>query len=544
MLWVVVIDFIMTVISTIDSSLELGKAVRDWEAILGMDAVITDSASLIDAEQTTFACRNRIQAILFPQSTEQVQEVLRVANRFGTPIYPISQGKNWGLGSKVPVESGGVVMDLSRMNKIVDFDEEMAYVTLQPGVTFQQLFEFLESKDSGLMMDSIATTPGASIVGNTMERGQGTGPLADRFAHTSGMTVVLPQGELVHTGYAGYDKSVLGPLAKWGVGPYVDGLFTQSNLGVVTEMTLWLRPKAAVFQSFIAYLEDDDALVPFADTMRKLRLSGLGLSIRIFDDYRLMSTVRQFPFAEAKEDRPLSPALRNQIREELGGLGKWIALGGLYSRSEAYAVLEAQEVREVFAPLSKHFVVFNEDTIARKDFDGLSFQLPQLEQLYHRSMLRGYPSEATMKMVYWRKRGAMPANPEPLRDRCGLLWFFPTLPCKGKVVHDAAQLIESTCSDYGFETNLGFLMLTERTIVIIGGLVFDRDQRDEDERAFRCHNELLSSFIERGWSPHRLGIQSMDRMQQADAGLLQLMRSLKADLDPNGILAPGRYQSP
>ncbi|MGD1846853.1 MAG: FAD-binding oxidoreductase [Salibacteraceae bacterium] len=532
----------MTLSSSVQFQGNLLGALAAWESLLGARGVIKDTASVTKAEQTTFACRNAIQALIYPETTQQVQECLQIANTFSIPVYPVSQGKNWGLGSRVPVQSGAVVMDLSRMTGITDFSEEMAYVTVEPGVTFQQLFEYLQAKQSGLMMDSIATTPYASIIGNTMERGQGMGPLADRFSHVSGMTVILPQGELVKTGFAGYRDSSLGPLAKWGVGAYVDGLFTQSNLGIVTELTLWLRPKPKVFQSFMAYLEADADLGPFTDAMRTLRLNGLDLSIRIFDDYRLMSTTLQYPYLEVGNERPLPQNVREQFRERLGGLGKWIALGGLYSRSAAMASLEAEEVRQAFAPHALKFVVFNEDTIAQQDFDGLSFQAPQLNTLYYQSMLRGFPSEMTLKMAYWRKRHPAPELLQPLEDRCGLIWYCPALPCRGSDIRAAAGLIEQTCHAYGFETNVGFLMLTERTVVIIGGIVYDRDESGEDEKAMACHDALIEAFIERGWSPYRLGVPSMKWMNLADSGFLQMLSRIKSELDPNNVLAPGRYQ--
>ena len=64
---------------------------------------------------------------------------MRIANRWKVAVYPISSGRNWGYGSRVPAADGCVLLDLGRMNQIVDFNEELGYVTVEPGVTQAQL---------------------------------------------------------------------------------------------------------------------------------------------------------------------------------------------------------------------------------------------------------------------------------------------------------------------------------------------------------------------------------------------------------------------
>lgn len=49
------------------------------------------------------------------------------------PVYPTSRGRSWGFGSRVPAADGCVLLDLGRMNRIVGFDERLAYVTVEPG---------------------------------------------------------------------------------------------------------------------------------------------------------------------------------------------------------------------------------------------------------------------------------------------------------------------------------------------------------------------------------------------------------------------------
>src|SRR4029079_18639976 len=108
-------------------NLELGEALREWASLLGDEHVSCDAATLASAGTATFASSSRVLAILRPESRDHVQQVVRVANLHRIPIYPFSTGKNWGYGSRVPPRDG-VLVDLGRMNRIVAFAEQLAYV--------------------------------------------------------------------------------------------------------------------------------------------------------------------------------------------------------------------------------------------------------------------------------------------------------------------------------------------------------------------------------------------------------------------------------
>src|ERR1051326_6703174 len=93
------------------SSTAADPALHKGTAILGADHVIVDERSRTAAETATFATTNRIPAILRPASREQLQECILIANRFCVPVYPVSSGKNWGYGSRVPAADASVLID-------------------------------------------------------------------------------------------------------------------------------------------------------------------------------------------------------------------------------------------------------------------------------------------------------------------------------------------------------------------------------------------------------------------------------------------------
>src|SRR4029453_11349899 len=95
----------------------LTLALREWVPVVGAAHVIRDFESLRSASTATFPTQPRVHAIVRPANRDEVQQCVRIANRFRVPLYPISTGKNWGYGSRVPPRDG-VLLDLGRLNRI------------------------------------------------------------------------------------------------------------------------------------------------------------------------------------------------------------------------------------------------------------------------------------------------------------------------------------------------------------------------------------------------------------------------------------------
>lgn len=118
-----------------------------------------------------------------PSSTEQVQKILKLANKARLPLWTCSRGKNYGCvgllnspvvfslthvrryGGAAPRVAGSVVLSLHRMNKIIDFNEEFGFIVVEPGVTFYDCYDYLRAKCPQYWMGCPALGWG-SIVGN------------------------------------------------------------------------------------------------------------------------------------------------------------------------------------------------------------------------------------------------------------------------------------------------------------------------------------------------------------------------------------------
>lgn len=203
--------------------------------------------------------------VVRPAYTQEVIQIVRKARAIGKPIIPRGTG-TWGLGGSVPVK-GGIVVDMTAMNKIISIDEKNLVVTAQPGVTWKALADALDAK--GLFLPCYPSSFPAATLGGWISTG-GTGIGAYKYG-TAGdivrdLEVVLPSGLVVHTG----DKYV----PQNGAGPNLNWLFigAEGTLGIVTEVTLSVLPKPEEFR-VVSYSFDD--LSKLGEAFRRIARSGV-----------------------------------------------------------------------------------------------------------------------------------------------------------------------------------------------------------------------------------------------------------------------------
>ena len=215
-------------------------------------------------------------AAVCPDTVEQVQAIVRIANQLSIPLYTISTGRNLAYGGSAPVLSGSVVLDLKRMNRVLEVSEKNAFALVEPGVSYFDLYRYIREKGLKLWID--CPEPGwGSLVGNAVDRGAGSTPLPyrDHFDAHCGMEVVLANGEVVRTGMGALPTAQTWQQFKYGTGPFMDGIFSQSNFGVVTKMGFWLYPEPEACLIGRARVQHHDDIIPFVDILANLMYSGV-----------------------------------------------------------------------------------------------------------------------------------------------------------------------------------------------------------------------------------------------------------------------------
>ena len=244
---------------------QFAAALREIKGIVGAEWVFTsdDDLKLYRDAYSPFWGEDEereASAAVAPQSVDEVQAVMRVANAHRVPVYPISTGRNLGYGGSAPVYSHSIVLDLKRMNRILEVNERNATCLVEPGVSYFDLYRYIRSHKLKVWID--CPDPGwGSFIGNALDRGNGytLAPYRDHWGAHCGMEVVLANGDVVRTGMGAMPGAKTWQQFKYGYGPHLDGIFSQSNFGVVTKMGFWLMPEPEAYRSgtVMAYRHDD-----------------------------------------------------------------------------------------------------------------------------------------------------------------------------------------------------------------------------------------------------------------------------------------------
>jgi len=203
----------------------------------------------------------RVDYVVMPKAVEEVQAVIKLANREGISITPLGGG--FTLSALVVPRDGGIVLDMKKMDRIIEVQEGSRYAVIEPGVSQGALKTYLEKCHPRLQHSTPEAPPTVTVVANALI--QGHGHISPRYGVNSeminGMEVVLPTGEVCRTGSCSVSPYwfTRGPL------PDLSGLFVGwlGTTGVVTKLSIRLFPKPP-FREVMAFSTDDIDAIPDA----------------------------------------------------------------------------------------------------------------------------------------------------------------------------------------------------------------------------------------------------------------------------------------
>jgi 4-cresol dehydrogenase (hydroxylating) len=136
----------------------------------------------------------------------------------------------------------------------------------------------------------------------------------------------------------------------------------------------------------------------------------------------------------------------------------------------------------------------------------------------------------------------MPATPtDPLDCHAGLLWIAPLLPATGNEAENVLRLVEPIYRRHGFEALVTFTLITERSLVCVTNISFDRRESDEAARARDCYQELTQRLMAEGYISYRTGPAGMSKLSDGSSVFWDVTSRIKRALDPAGVISPGRY---
>jgi len=472
-------------------------------------------------------------AAVAPDGVEQVQKVVKIANTYKIPIYPISTGKNLGYGGSAPNLSGSLVLDLKRMNRILDVNPRNHSALVEPGVSYFDLYRHIQEKGYKLWID--VPDPGwGSPIGNSLDHGGGyLQPMyRNHFDSHCGMEVVLPNGEVLRTGMGALPDAQTWQQYKFGFGPWIDGMFSQSNLGVVTKMGFWLMPEPDAYLTGTVTVPKYGDLIPLVDILTFLENSGVsnampGLGSPLLGGFMMPPPAPEVTALLQKTGGDISsPDLQKYAQDK--GLPYWSCTVKFYGPVKGIQA-HWEYAKEKFSAIP-----------GAKFQDGEFYKLPltpeQFKQVHKPEF--GIPSLETFSI------GARSAiNPNP---SAGHIWFSPIIPRTGEAVLEANKVFSKAAKDFGLPV-LSFSLPSTywmRAFIFIFGFPITHDvaTNKKNRESFK---KLIQIAAEHGWGEYRTAPAFQDAVMDTysfnNHALRRFHETIKDAVDPNGIISAGRY---
>jgi hypothetical protein len=531
------------------SATDYAKALGEFEQAIGRDWVFTSDEDL-DLYRDAFSPflnepEERIASgALAPVSTEQVQQIVRIANKYRIPLYPISTGKNLGYGGSAPAYSGSVVLDLKRMNRVIEVNEQHAFALVEPGVSYFDLYHYIRERKLKVWID--CPDPGwGSVMGNALDRGGGytTANYRNHFDSHCGMEIVLPDGELLRTGMGAIPNAQTWQQYKSGCGPWIDGIFSQSNYGIVTKMGFWLMPEPEAYLRGTVSVPRYHDLMPLVETLNLVENSRITSGFPDLESPLLgYPPVGQIQLWNETGPPKLSPEHLDLLKgAKLGyspeleaygvraGLPYWRLWLSFHGPEE---VIQAQ-----WHAAQRHFARIPDAKFTVIDQLKLPVDAQQATK-YHEPEL-GVPSLRAFSI------GARtPWTPTPSK---GHMWFSPIIPRTGEAIIEANRVFSEAAKSLGMPLFTTFTLpacFWERAFIFILATPVTEDPAT-NKRYREGFKKLIEIGGQHGWGEYRTAPvfqhAVMDVYSFNNHALQRFHATLKDAIDPNGILSAGRY---
>jgi 4-cresol dehydrogenase (hydroxylating) len=491
-------------------------AVKEFRQILGDNNVLTDAEQLAPYTKMMGPVpedHHLPSGALMATTVEQIQQIVGVCNKYKVPIWTFSTGKNLGYGSAVPAERGTMVLDLHRMRRILEVDGELCYALVEPGVTYKQQYDYIQEHKLPLWLSVPAPSVIASPTGNTLDRGVGYTPYGEHFLNACGMEVVLANGEILRTAMGGLPKSNTWQIFKWGYGPYLDGIFTQSNYGIVTKFGFWLQPAPPVYKPFLIQYPNEEDVVEIVETMRPLRINGVipnsGVIAHVLYEAALHAKRSDYVSGPGS----ISDEAARQLAQD-HKMGMWNVSAALYGTQEQVDV-NWKIVTAAFGRSGKAKFITEEEA---GDDPGFG---------YRAALMRGGMDLREFALYNWRGGG-------------GSLWFAPVSQARGSETLKQMALAKRILTKHGLDYT-GEFIVGMREMHHILDMLYDRTDAEMTKEAYKCFDELITEFAAQGYGTYRTNPIFMDKVAESYGPVQRSVnRTLKTALDPNGILSPGK----
>lgn len=416
--------------------------------------------------------------VAMPETPEEVREIVLLANRERIPLVPMGGGLVLS-GLTIPLR-GGVVLDMKRMNKIIQVNKMSRYVIVEAGVSQGQLQSHLERNYPDLR-HSMPDSPPISTVGGNVSI-HGSGHLSQAYGFHSdmvnGIEVVLPTGEICRVGTCSASPYwfARAPL------PDLAGLFLGwfGTTGIMTKVSLKLFPRQKKKDVMMFVVENPDYIPDII-----YRITGT----EVAEDINVISAPKP-DWMEGFQLTNIALTANTDLEMDFKRKTVRAALAEYMDRKEGGFMFLADDMKKGFLETPQRSVARYADVRKGGGFEYVGAIMP----------VEAFPAA-------YREGLAIAA-------RCGTTYSF-TVRIIGR----------AHCMMFAF------------------AYPFNRADREDVERARRALHETNAAVLEMGGVPWKAEAPAQRQiLEKTDPNTLLLMKKIRGLLDPNGIMNPGNWE--
>ena len=476
------------------------EIISTLKKIVGPDRVSTSDSICLSYSFSCFLGKDIVRKpdiVVMAETVEQVSEIVKAANKYNVPITPKGAVGAAGTGGPLKV---GILLDLALMDKIDLIDTTNMKAVAEAGCSFFKLSQELFKK--GLMLPTAPYGPGPSVAASaiTPVNAFGETKYGPNINLVEGFEVVLPTGKIIRVGSMAYADSDFGPYYRYITGPDLVGLFTKSNgaFGIVTKIAYRClhRPKHWAFHTYYWPLDR------IRDATEALVAS---IAIEVFDIH-LMDRWRF-------EMEP-GPILPDDCEFAL------------------QFIVNAENEQELHG---------KEQTV--KDICGTH------GGIYLPGHAEDFYSQWPSPLIGLRRPTTLPSAPAlPTKIPRRHIYLFDELIFPASRLPEVYAKIMETCKKYGFwdiphHVAFSGFPMNHQVITAPIGIALDDSDPYLVERFHKCQGEFREWFGKKGGTfQYRLPPMVPDFVWTNQLGAYNLLKRIKALLDPNNILSPGTFE--
>lgn len=472
--------------------------------IVGKENVSDAEAVLLRySKDHSLVAPGRPDVVVWPTSSEQVSEVLKWSNKNNVPVIPVSSGEHFN-GGAIP-RQGGIVMDLSKMNKILDIDQDIKQARFEAGVTWGQLTSELSKKGLRVIMPLLPHA-NRSVLTDFLEREVPTNTVYDYGEPMQAFEVVWPTGDVFRLGSAsvdGYPDSMSrgGNPSGPGIDFYRFVQGAQGTMGVVTWTNLKILFQTKKDKVFFAAVDD---LAYVQEFLYRLLPRRVGQEVVLLNRTDLAAIIAE-----------QWPADFEKLRAKLPPWTLVIVISGLTRRPEEKVAYEVNCLKEIVKNEFRRLVVDE----ALPGFPGLGGKML--------SLLRNpWPAD----VPYWKNRwqGASQS-----------LFFIARPENSPRFV----EIVETIAPKHGYPVaDIGsYIQPIEHNRACQIEFTFFYDGKDAANKAriAALYRDAAKALMNEGALFTRPYGELAPMVYERAAGYVMGLKRVKKIFDPNNIMNPG-----